>query len=234
MRLSPNFFFLLGAVFETLSEHGDLVHRSRVLLVSRAFRPSTDDVERFLAGSGKGDAGRGTRRRNDSEVLSLWAEDLNAKRGGGVEAASRVDCQPVGPIPFELSEVPPVSNSAVRLDIERQHNLGVGYVQGLLIAAKHDPVRTLNVTGKPDNPAGGVDVIDRGRHPATLGEIHAALLVYDEIVRPLERVAFKIVRQGRARRSENTHAHVVSLRRNDTALGVDRESSGSVCVLQIA
>src|SRR2546422_2091941 len=126
---------LLRAPLETLGEHGNLEYRLGVVpdslkscefLAIRSQGSAADHVERFLVGSRKGDADDVPRRRNHAEVFSVRAEHLNASSRRDVKTPGRVDCHTVTVAAgFELCEISPVFERAVRQPVECDDNCAV-------------------------------------------------------------------------------------------------------------
>src|SRR6185312_3580235 len=179
-----------------LGDHVDFVDRlgvvpgalgSSVFLAVWRLHASAFGVEDFLAGPRKCDTGGRPWQRDNAQIFSFGAENLNAGIAGGhVEAALGVDGHPVAvAAAFELGKVVPIGGGAVGLDVEGHQSLSIGDIERLFIAAERHAVCAQILACDEADPAGGIDEIGA----IVVGEVDAALGIADELAHAPERLA---------------------------------------------
>src|SRR5258708_4470756 len=182
----------LGGLFRAarvaLGDHVDFVDRfavvpdtvgSSIFLAVRGLHARALGVEDFLAGAGKRDAGGRPRQRDDAQIFSFGAENLNAGIArGDVKTAFGVDGHAVAvAAAFELGKVVLIGGGAIGLDIEGHQSLCVGHIERLFIAAERHAVCAHLLACDDADLAGGIDEVGA----TVVGEVDAALGIAHDI-----------------------------------------------------
>src|SRR6267154_3653739 len=243
---------LFRAAHVTLGDHVDFVDRlgvvpdtvgSSVFLSVWGLHARAFGVENFLAGAGKRNTGGRSWQRDDAQIFSFGAENLNAGIArGDVEAALGVDGHAIAvAAAFELGKVVPIGGGAIGFDIEGHQNISVGYKERLFIAAERHAVCAQFLAGDEADLAGGIDEVGA----IVVGEVDAALGIADEFAHAPECLAVVFAGQGlmllalfdddQLRRlmalvGMAARIRAGALNADNAALVVDAESAGAVSV----